>query len=174
MSLAVLDLRLVHGAKQREQHRQRARVVADARRGQPCSAALHRDVRALGKHGVEVRDDRDERTAGGIHASANTHDVADFVALDVGELVRAQHLQIGRAAFVFHERRRRNLGQLDDFRDQSIVIAIDRRHGRAKSCVREHALHARVGRVLGGYGKRKTDGGDERKDDLTFHSTIPR
>ena len=85
MSLRGLDAGRVHRANHREQHGQRPRVVADARRRQPRAVALDLDVGALGKHGVEVRGDRDERAAAG--ALAQAHDVAFGVPLDVGQAV---------------------------------------------------------------------------------------
>ena len=71
-------------------------VVAHARRREPRAGALDRDVGALGEHRVEVRGNREDRAARG--ALAQAHDVAFGVALDVGEAVLAEHLEIGRAA----------------------------------------------------------------------------
>ena len=115
----------VHRADHREQHGQRSRVVADARRGEPRALALDADVRAFRKDGVEMRGDGDERTAGGPSAP-HAHDVAFGVALDVGQTVLPQHLQKCRAAFVFLERRRGNFGERDDVGNHAVVEVFDR------------------------------------------------
>ena len=47
----------------RDEHGEAAAVVADARPAQDRAVALHLDVRALRKHGVEMRGDHDDADA---------------------------------------------------------------------------------------------------------------
>src|SRR4030095_1882712 len=65
----------------------------------------------------------------------------------------AQHLEILRAALILLDRRRGNLRELDDLRDQPIVVLVERRHGRLEFRIVGDALDGIVGCGLGP-GKR--------------------
>ncbi len=101
-----LELRRLHGADDGQHQRDAARVVADARRGEARALALDLDVGAFGKHGVDVREDRQHRPAGR-SALAHAHGVPFGVDLDIGETRLAQHLDIRLRPRLFLEGRRR-------------------------------------------------------------------
>ena len=108
-----------------------ARIVADTWRGQPRALALDLHVRPFGKHRVQVGGDGDERrlVPAWADAPAQAHDVAFLVLLHVSQAGRAQHFQVHLRPGGFLERRRRNLGERDDFRNEPIVIAVHHGHG---------------------------------------------
>ena len=69
-------------ARDGEQHREAAAIVADARAAEHRPFALHRDVRAFGKHRVEMRAEHEMRAR--LRAAPFAEDVAFLVDADVG------------------------------------------------------------------------------------------
>ncbi len=168
------DAGCVHRANDRQQHRERSRVVADARRGEPGAVTLDLDVRAFRKHRVEMCGDGDERAAAG--ASAQAHDVAFGITFDVRQASGAQHLEVRRAACVFLERRRRNLRELDDFGDETVVILVDGRHRGLELRIVDDALHSSVGRGSlrpGGQRAEAQHEGDRSSDTSSSGHLLP-
>jgi len=147
-----LDVRRAHGAHGREQEREIARVVADARRHEPRAVALHAHVGALGENRVEVRRDGEQRRIAA--AAPQAHDVALRVALDVLEARLAEHFQISPALRLLAKRRRGNLRQRDEIAHELVVeLALERRARRLERRRRHDPLHADIlGRGQGRVG----------------------
>ena len=87
-------------------------------------------------------------------AFAHAHHVAFGVRLDAGQAGLPQQIQKRPGALGFLEWRRRDLGELDRFRDESIVGPIEKRRRLSESWRLEHANDARVRRGLTRSGRQ--------------------
>ena len=138
----------IHGAQPGQQHRERARVVADAGREQPRALTPHREVGAGRKHRVQMGRNADQP------AVARTGTQAGHIALGVDpqvlQAVRLRHGEERLRAIRLLEGGGGHLRQRNDVRHRPVMlggergerIAIDRaRHDLAddRSSVTGHA-----------------------------------
>ena len=100
-----------HGPQHRQDHHQPTRVVADARREERVTADSHRDVGALGKHGVQMRVHGHRALAPAAPKCQHVAHLVDPHRVGAG---LTHHLgELGGAHFL-HERRCGNLREHDE------------------------------------------------------------
>jgi hypothetical protein len=119
-----LHLVVVEHLEPRQQHRQAARVVGDARRVELAVALLHLHVGAGGEHGVQVG--RDEQLGPVARALAQADHVAFGIDLRVGQAQRLHAREEGFGALLFLEGRRLDLGEHLQVFDRAVVVGLDR------------------------------------------------
>ncbi len=148
-----LELPGVEGADEREHERQSAGVVTDARRRQAGPRALHRHVRALREHRVEMSDEGEH---GGVtRPLAHAHHVPLGVHFHAAETRIAKRLKERVRPTLLLEGGSRDLGERNQLAHETVVVRADERPGVLELRAPENARDERV-RTLGGWpGERK-------------------
>ena len=146
----------------REQYRQTAGIVTDARCVVSSVPELHGGVHLWRKHRIEMGADQQH---GSVAASpANADGVSFAVDIGVVQSARPKLFEVVRRAFVFHERRR------GDFGDANLFFDI-RRFAQAK--LFEGFDHPRVGAYgFESFTQRGIDG-NQRLPDLGLDHARP-
>ena len=133
----------IHRAKPGEQHRQRPRVVADARGIQLRAVPPHGHVGAGGEHGVQVGSNTDQW--GIAHSRAHSGDISFGVDFQVLEAMYLGHRKESAGAGFLLERRSSDLGQRDDVLNRPVVLGGEGSDGRAIGLARHDLVDNRHG-----------------------------